>query len=244
MLKNLIEEVTMPNDLGSRMKENYEDRYRIYLTRRTPVIIRLDGKAFHTLTSKCQRPFDQHFINSMLYASEETAKEMQGFKLAYVQSDEVSFLLTDYDNLDTEAWFDYNLNKIISVSASTMSVYFNDFFFHTSEIDRKTPSYGIFDGRAFNIPKEEVANYFLWRYRDWERNSLLMYCQSFFSHKEMLNKDKEGQHELLHSIGKNWAMDLSNREKNGTFLLGNGNLIDDFVASYETINSFFMEDEK
>jgi tRNA(His) 5'-end guanylyltransferase len=96
----------MNESLGDRMKDNYEDRYRIYLTRRTPVIIRLDGKAFHTLTSKCQRPFDQHFINSMLYASEETAKEMQGFKLAYVQSDEVSFLLTDYDNLDTEAWFD------------------------------------------------------------------------------------------------------------------------------------------
>ena len=182
--------------LGDRMKE-YEDCYRIHLTRRTPVIIRCDGKAFHTLTRGFGRPFDKFFMDAMIFAAQETAIQMQGFKLGYIQSDEVSFLLTDFDEINTEPWFGNGLSKIVSVSASTMSVYFNDFFFHTSEIDR-THSYGIFDGRAFNIPKEEIANYFLWRYRDWERNSLLMYCHSFFSHKEMLNKDREGQHELLH----------------------------------------------
>src|SRR4030065_891451 len=229
----------MENELGDRIKRNYEDSYRIYLTRRTPVIIRVDGKAFHTLTSKMKKhleaPFFPHFMNSMLYAAEKTAEEMQGFKLGYVQSDEASFLLTDYDKLETEAWFNYNLNKIVSVSASTMTAYFNDFWeLGMTGLEGKV---SVFDARAFNIPKEEIANYFLWRCQDWERNSLSMYCQAFFSHKELMNKGREEQHEMLHSIGKNWATDLSPREKNGTFIFRDGKTVNDFKADYGIINS-------
>ena len=90
--------------IGDRMKNNYENRYRIYLTRRTPVIIRLDGKAFHSLTRKCIKPFDQYFMNDMFGAGKNVASKIQGFKLAYIQSDEISFLLTDYDSLQTEAY--------------------------------------------------------------------------------------------------------------------------------------------
>jgi len=101
--------------IGDRMKLYYENRYRIFLTRRTPVIVRLDGKAFHSLTRHCNKPFDPDFMDSKLYAGQYLAQETQGFKLAYVQSDEINILLTDYDTLQTEAYFDYNLQKLVSV---------------------------------------------------------------------------------------------------------------------------------
>jgi len=215
----------MGDSIGDRMKKYYEDRFRVYLVRRTPVIIRLDGRAFHSMP--LGKPFDQSFMTAMQCAAESTSFEIQGFKFGYVQSDEASFLLTDFDNLDTEAWFDYNLAKIVSISASLMSVHFNEIFRRASK--------EVFDGRAFNIPREEVANYFIWRYQDWQRNSLQMYCQSFFSHKEMMNKGREDQHEMLHSIGKNWAMDLSSVEKNGIFIFP-GEVTSNYVPAYESLN--------
>ena len=217
-------------DIGDRMKENYEDRYRIKLTRRTPVIIRVDGKAFHTFTAGLDKPFDKDFMDDMVYAASQTSMEMQGFKMGYVQSDEASFLLTDYDDLDTDAWFDYSLSKLVSISAAYMTAFFN----------RWNLTFGIFDSRAFNVPMEEVANYFLWRARDWERNSLQMYCQANFSHKEMMNKNAAAQHEMLHSIGKNWAKDLTPREKNGTFIF-KGKIVDDFTPDFKTIEGFVDE---
>jgi hypothetical protein len=62
-----------------------------------------------------------------------------------------------------------------------------------------------------------VANYFLWRAKDWERNSLTMYASGFFSHKQLHSKTKQDRHDMLHSIGKNWATDVDERSKNGTF---------------------------
>jgi tRNA(His) guanylyltransferase len=210
------------DSLGDRMKDNYENRQRYYLTRRTPVIVRVDGKAFHTFTKGLQKPFDKDFINAMVYSACEVARQMQGFKLAYIQSDEASFLLTDFDQLETDAWFDYNKSKIETITASCMTANFY------SVVDQLA----LFDARAFNIPKEEVANYFLWRAKDWERNSLSMYCQSFFSQNELQGKSRLEQHDLLHSIGKNWTNDLPSIIKNGTFIVNldkNGCLVSTLV---------------
>ena len=56
--------------------------------RRTPVIIRVDGRAFHTLTRKMERPFDYGFIRAMVSGARAVASDAQGCELAYVQSDE------------------------------------------------------------------------------------------------------------------------------------------------------------
>ena len=101
------------DDLGNRMKHNYEDRSRFYLTRRTPVIIRLDGKAFHTLTKRFIRPFDAFFNRAMARTALQCVEDFQGAKVAYVQSDEISILLTDFDKLSTDAWFDYNIRRCL-----------------------------------------------------------------------------------------------------------------------------------
>ena len=211
----------MSDTLGDRIKTYYENRARFYLTRRTPVIIRLDGCHFHTYTNGFNKPFDETIMYAMVEAAKAVAKEMQGFEAAYIQSDEAQFLLVDYKELNTEAWFDYNLNKLTSVSASLMSVNFNNIIHNaiTAKYLELPKKLATFDSRAFNIPKEEVVNAFVFRAKDWERNSLSMYCQSLFSHKELMNKNKQQQHEMLFSIGKNWTKDCSMRERNGTFLI-------------------------
>jgi len=221
-------------DLGDRMKK-YENVSRFHLTRRTPVIIRVDGRAFHSLLPGTKKPFDGDFITVMMDAAKYLAKEIQGFKLAYVQSDEASFLLTDYDELNTEGWFDYNLAKMVSISAATMTSMFNSQVLLHRELT--IFGLGIFDSRAFNIPKEEVANYFLWRAKDWQRNSLSMYARSFFSHKELMNKHSSEVHEMLYGIGKNWATDLDDRLKNGSWLVkGDEGWRHDILSSYQDIS--------
>ena len=114
--------------IGNRMKENYEDRYRFYLTRRTPVVLRLDGKAFTTLTKSCDKPFDENFIRAMKCVAFALMKEIQGAKIAYVQSDEISIFLTDYDTLTTEAWVDYNIQKMVSIASAIASEKFTTEF--------------------------------------------------------------------------------------------------------------------
>lgn len=54
----------MKDELGDRMKSYYENRSKTFLARRTPVIIRLDGKAFHTFTRGFNKPFDEAMCNA------------------------------------------------------------------------------------------------------------------------------------------------------------------------------------
>ena len=199
------------DSIGDRMKANYEDRYRFSLTRRTPVIMRLDGKAFHTLTRGLEKPFDDSFYYSMIDTASFLCSEIQGAKCAYVQSDEISILITDFDTLTTDAWFDYNIQKMTSVSAGLASAYFTSRFFEEDGI-------AVFDSRVFNIPKEEVCNYFIWRQLDWIRNSVQMLAQAHFSHKQLHGKNQSAMHDMLHDKGVNWA-DLPEKWKNGTFIV-------------------------
>ena len=64
----------------------------------------------------------------MNQATKYLCENIQGCKLGYTQSDEITLLLTDYDTLTTNAWFDNNVQKICSVSASMATLQFNKFF--------------------------------------------------------------------------------------------------------------------
>lgn len=218
--------------LADRIKR-YEKTFSFQTLNRMPVMIRVDGKAFHTLTRDLNKPFSRSFIDAMVSSACEVTKEMQGFKAGYVQSDEATFCLTDYDDLDTQGWFDYDLSKMVSISAALMSTTFHVRFPHAIS---KT----VFDSRVFSVPPDDVVNAFLWRAKDWERNSLQMYARSFFSHRELLNKGHEEIHEMLHGIGKNWTTDLTDQERNGTFIFlygaDGGEIRTDILPTYQSIN--------
>ena len=202
----------MNDSLGDRIKR-YEAAHHYQLTPRMPVMIRVDGRAFHTVTRHCMRPFDPDLHHHMVYAAIEVAKDMQGFKIGYVQSDEATFCCHDYDKLNSEGWFGYDFAKMVSISASLMSVHFCD-------IREQGPT--VFDSRAFNVPREDVANAFLWRAKDWERNSIQMFARAYFSHKELEGKKIPDMHEMLHEKGLNWATDTEDWQRNGTFIVNTG----------------------
>ena len=205
------------DSLGDRMKENYENRAKTYLVRRMPVIIRLDGKAFHTFTKGLKKPYDEIFHNTMNKTMKYLCENIQGCKLGYTQSDEITLLLTDYDTLTTDAWFDYNVQKICSVSASMATMAFNKYLWEeTSEyldvlmalqdldleeeyLDTLDSKLGkaMFDSRCFNIPKEEVTNCFIWRQQDATRNAIQMLGQCNFSHKELHGKSCNDIQDML-----------------------------------------------
>ena len=215
----------MKDVLGDRMKNFYEDRTRISLPRRTYTIIRIDGKAFHTYTKGLKRPFDADLIADMNATASYLCKEIMGAKLAYVQSDEISVLLTDFDDLGTQAWFDNNLQKMASIAASMATSEFNRLrlarIINSNEenpikllmIEKKTMA--MFDARVFQIPTlTEVMNYFIWRQQDATRNSISSVAQSLYSHKELNGVSGDQKQEMIFQKGINWN-DYSYREKRG-----------------------------
>ena len=220
----------MKNDaLGDRMKEFYEDRTRIKLPRRTFTIIRIDGKAFHTYTKGLERPFDQGLIEDMNATTAYLCKNIQGAKFGYVQSDEISLVLTDFDDLGTHAWFDNNLQKMVSVAASMATSEFNrlrlirkcmggDIEGYVDAIDLSEFKMAEFDARAFQIPFiDEVENYFIWRQQDAVRNSISSVAQSLYSTKELHGKKTSDMQELIFQKGINWN-DYDFRKKRGAVI--------------------------
>jgi tRNA(His) 5'-end guanylyltransferase len=173
-------------DIGDRMKR-YESVFHYTLPRRIPVILRLDGRAFHTITRKrFGKNWSMEFVEQMIRTAIVVAKELNA-DFCYSQSDEISFLLTDYRTIQTEAWFGYDINKMVSISASLASAEF-------------TRLYGrniCFDSRVFSLPQDEVCNYFIWRQIDATRNAIQMAGREHFSHKQLLNKNCNEIQEML-----------------------------------------------
>ena len=211
--------------LGNRMK-TYEYVSRYYLTRRLPVIIRLDGKAFHTFTRGLKKPFDDIFVKSMQDTMKYLCENVQGCVLGYTQSDEITLVLVDYQDRDSCAWFDNNIQKMVSISASMATLAFNRAFhkyrcefidtlsyFQDFDIERKyldtlwkaQEKGAMFDSRVFNIPKEEVANVIIWRQQDATRNSIQSVGQANFSHNQLHGKNcSDIQDMLMLEKGINW----------------------------------------
>lgn len=144
------------DDLGTRMKEFYETVPKFKLYRRTPVAIRIDGKAFHTFTRNFERPFDYVLGNAMAKTMEYLCKNIQGCVFGYTQSDEITLILIDYQTFKTSAWFDYEIQKVCSIAASMATMAFNKFF--DEEVDmwgRRTFGY-IWDEGGYDPEKTPV----------------------------------------------------------------------------------------
>lgn len=236
--------------LGDRMKNNYENISRYYLTRRMPIITRIDGKSFHTFTKGFKKPFDDILVKTMQETMEYLCENIQGCVLGYTQSDEISLVLVDYAELTTDAWFGNNLQKMCSVSASMATLAFNKAFtrniskqskrLYTERLEEKDASYietlesamnkgAMFDSRVFTIPKEEVCNYMLWRQQDATRNSILSVGQANFSYKDLHGKSCNNiQDMLMTQKGINWN-DYATTLKRGSCCIK----VDDGLTKYD-----------
>ena len=242
----------MYNELSIRMKTFYEQIPKIKLIRRMPVIIRLDGKAFHTFTKGFKKPFDEILIKTMQETTKYLCENIQGCVLGYTQSDEISLLLVDYKKLNSDAWFDYEVQKMCSIAASMVTMIFNKELIknikeydikcssmiqyvelqklhndYIKELNKAVEKGAMFDARCFNIPKEEVTNYIYWRQLDASRNSVQMVGQANFSHKELKNKSCNNiQDMLMIQKGINWN-DFPVYQKRGTCVIKEEYFIND-----------------
>ncbi len=209
-----IVEDEQKDSLGDRMK-SYEKATRGYLTPGMPVIIRVDGRAFHTYTKGTKTPFDEKLMYAMDQVAIALCKEISGSQMAYVQSDEISILVADYKSERAMPWFGGNIQKMVSVSASIagveMTMQSRNVFY---DLYGGLPKPACFDSRVFILPKEEVQHYFVWRQQDWVRNSLQMLSRSLYSHKELEGKNQSDMHELCFQKGANWN-NLATKFKRG-----------------------------
>lgn len=196
------------DSLGDRMKA-YEAVPKNFLMRKTPVIIRLDGKAFHTFTRGFEKPFDKVIETAMTETMLYLCQNIQGCVLGYTQSDEITLVLCDYQKVDTAAWFDYNVQKMVSISAAMATYAFN------MVLMGRTEKSAFFDARAFSLPRNEVVNCLIWRQQDATRNSIQGLAQSLYSHKELQGIScNELQDKMFTEKGVNWN-DLTTYQKRG-----------------------------
>lgn len=246
--------MSMQNDLGARMKANYEQIPKTKLMRRCPVIVRIDGKSFHSFTKGFNKPFDDLLIKSMQETMKYLCENIQGCVLGYHQSDEISLLLIDYKKLNSQAFFDYEVQKVCSITASMATMIFNMMFHkfaneYANDLWDRTCSFymgensyikslseavrkgAMFDSRCFNIPEDEVANYFYWRQLDATRNSIQMVGQANFSQKKLQNKSCNMIQDMLREEkGINWD-DYPTHKKRGSCCIKTDNLVDGIPRS-------------
>ena len=228
------------SDIANRMKEFYETVPKTKLMRRCPVVVRLDGKSFSSFTRGFNKPFDEILIKSMQDTMKYLCENVQGVVLGYCQSDEISLILVDYKKLNSSAFFDYEVQKVCSITASMATMAFNKYYKQNIQVYNLPSSIdfmpkekqeifinqhrtyfskidsAMFDSRCFNVPKEEVTNYFYWRQLDCIRNSVQMVGQANFSEKELHKKNREQIKEMLIAQkGINWD-DLPAYQKYGS----------------------------
>lgn len=202
-------------NLSDRMKK-YESVYKHSLTPRTPTIIRIDGKNFSSYLKYLKTPFHDEVKNLMNMSMEFLCNNIQNAIFGCTHSDEISILLNDWKNLNTQQTFNGVQNKLESISASMVTASFNlnkQFVLDTS-LRNLEPA--IFDSRVFQLPREEVTNYFIWRQKDSIRNSVSSYARTFYSHKQLQNKSCEDMKNMLKSDEHLPWENLENWKKYGT----------------------------
>lgn len=223
--------------------ENLEERMLYYrqlsdhkLMPGTPVIMMLDGRSFSKIIKKkFTRPFDADFIEMMNETARYLMQNMPNCKFAYVQSDEISLFLSDYENISSDSFFSYRLCKMQSIAASLASAKFNQLLtmYHLKEWARENEKVELddvngiigkqklieFDCRAWNVPTENDAYaWFLYRQYDCIRNSKQQTAQTYLSHKSLLGLDTDKQVEKLKKEKNiNWY-ELPQGQKFGRFI--------------------------
>lgn len=192
--------------LGDRMKM-YESAYETYIMPRAPVIIRCDGKSFHTFTRKFDKPFDEKFNRVMANTMFYVANKIDGCVFSYAQSDEITFVIRNDKTFETEPWFGNRLQKMCSVVSSMITAQFA----HEGKYD----SLAYFDTRVFAVPSlTEAGNALVWRQNDCVKNSISSACYYEIgkkigkgtARKKMYKLNQKQQQELLFSeAGINWS---------------------------------------
>lgn len=224
----------MQDSLGDRMK-SYEKQLTI--DPNLPIIVRLDGKAFHTFTNKkyiisnanekyfkFEKPFD-YFLWVSFHKTVQYLLSVQSIVIGYHQSDEISLLLLK-ENSNSQIFFNGEKSKLESILTSYTTLYFNEFIRYIVG-PTETEMKAFFDARAFNVPTvDEVVNYFYWREKDAVRNSISAVAQKHFSHKQLQNKTSQEKIDMLTNINIDYYA-VKEEYRRGSYLRNNTQSLED-----------------
>ncbi len=188
--------------------------YEVYGDLKVPInskiILRLDGRSFHSLAKNLnfKKPYDKDFAKLMVKVSKDLFNEFAP-RFIYTFSDEISILLNNIP-------FNGRIEKINSVIASFAASSF------TYNLDNQIGKAVAFDSRIIPITNEDIPKYFKWRQDEAWRNCINAYGIYNLKLKysdEVANKKIKGLkssdiHELLFKEGIN-LNDVSNWQKRG-----------------------------
>lgn len=180
-----------------------EKEFRTHLTPGNPAVIRLDGRAFHSYCRGLDRPYDEQFMADMDATMVALTQQIDGVRLAYVQSDELSLLLADHyvretgERIEQGFMFAGGVQKLVSIAAAIASTTMNLLRFNvTSE------SVALFDARAFSLDgATEARDYFRWRQDDARVNSLSMLASAHFTHHQLHGVHNDDRAVMLREAG-------------------------------------------
>lgn len=204
----------MIDKLGDRIKLYESLTCQERLLPGVPVVVRLDGVAFHTFTKGLERPYDVALSQLMIDTTKFLVEETNA-RCGYTQSDEITLILYS-DSYKSQIYFDGRIPKILSVLPARASVFFNKEL--PKCLPKKADAFAVFDCRVFAVPsKEEAVNALIWREKDATKNSISMAAQAVYSHTELQNKNSSMKQEMLFQAGVNWN-DYPAFFKRGTYI--------------------------
>lgn len=184
------------------MFRDHESVFRQEIPAKSYTILRVDGRAFSSLTKRLDKPFSQDFTKFMDTAALALCHEVQGVQFAYTQSDEISLLMTDFREGE-QRWFGGVVPKVLSIASCTASNAFNEGFTHNGygyRYEERKPAQ--FDARVFTLPdRMTTMQYFLWRQADAFKNAVSMAASNSFSPKQLEGVDTTGRLAMLAAIG-------------------------------------------
>lgn len=211
------------SEVDTEMKK-YEHRYRRVVDPTDYLLVRLDGRAFHSFTRSLQRPYDTDLMLTMDHVTAQLCSQIQGVRVGYTQSDEISLLITGWKEVPSEP---HKINlpfggveaKILSLTAAIASSEFNYLWGRHSA----TTKLAQFDSRLWTFPgtpegARKVVEYFEWRRADAFRNSISMAAQNLFSAKELHKVPTSKARQMMREVGEPWE-DLPTRFKYGRHYL-------------------------
>lgn len=183
--------------------KDYEIYSQLKIPQTSSVILRVDGRSFHTLSDKLNlnKPYDENFKNLMMDVSEDILKEFSP-SFIYTFSDEINILLNKIP-------FNQRIEKLDSIIASftssSFTINYTDYF--------NKPLYKpiAFDCRIVLLDKHNIVEYFKWRQDEAWRNCVnsygIWFLKSKYSTKEA-NEEISGLknndiHEMLFKEGMN-----------------------------------------
>lgn len=229
----------MQDPLGDRMR-SYEDISRAYVTPRMPVVLRVDGRAFHSYFGKVEKPWSPLANEAMKAVALALFKEVAGAQCAFQQSDEISLLIHPYKRFTSQCWFGGNVQKIVSVAASVASTVMTEESVNVFG-ERRIAT---FDARCFVIPEADVQNYFLARQRDATRNSIQSFGKHLLGPKRMHGLNGPMVLDACQAEGHDWEAELPLEARQGSWvrrLVGDGTTLVEAAPRFSSVSLLFQD---